>query len=273
MEFDEDSLYGDAVGHGGDTYTSHSVYFVFPKMDFGVVLLTNSEKGHSFCNAGFVNVFKTWMKYEKGIKLHPGKHEKKPIDPDPQLSTGEIVGDYATGEAEMLKIKCVSDNKLLMKQGNLRFVLKKQEDGTYSATLKLFIVYPYHIKGLAIGFEKIDGRVYFKQVNTANGSSEYVAIKDSATLLPDSWKKTAGKYKLLNACEGNLQGAPQEIIIHGNKIWLKVKFSKKEIETMSFTAIDDIHATNDGLDRRSGAIMKILPNGYIFFSGYVMEKE
>ena len=57
MDFAEDSLYGDAIGHGGDTYTSHSLYLVFPKTDLGIVILTNSEKGHSFVNGAFRGVF------------------------------------------------------------------------------------------------------------------------------------------------------------------------------------------------------------------------
>jgi len=272
MEFKEDSLYGDAVGHAGDTYTFHATYFAFPKMDFGVVLLTNSENGHSFCNSGFVNVFRVWMKYEKGIKLHPSKPEKKIVDAAAQLSTREIAGNYSVGN-EMLNFRRINDKKMLMKQGSYRFILKKQEDGNYSAALKILMVYPYPIKELAIGFDKIGGKIYTKQINTGNGSSEYIAVKDSAVILPDSWKKTAGKYKMVNSCEGNLQGVPQQITIHDNKIWLKIKFSKKEFETMSFSAIDDRYAANDGLDRQSGAIMKILPNGHIYFSGYEMEKE
>jgi len=272
MEFKEDSLYGDAVGHAGDTYTFHATYFAFPKMDFGVVLLTNSEQGHSFCNAGFVSVFRAWMKYKKGIRLHPAKPEKKHVDPAAQLSTREIAGDYVTGD-EMLNFRRINDNKMLMKQKGLQFILKKQEDGTYSATLKILMVYPYPIKGLGIGFDKIAGKIYAKQINTGNGSGEYIAIKDSTVILPDSWKKTVGKYKMVNACEGNLQGVPQQITIYGNKIWLKIKFSKKEFETMSFTALDNTYAANDGIDRTGGEIMKILPNGHIYFSGYEMERE
>ena len=273
MQFQEDSLYGDAVGHGGDTYTSHSVYFVFPKMDFGVVLLTNSEQGHSFCNAGFVSVFRAWMKYKKGIKLHPAKYEKKTDNTITQLSASEVVGNYATGEDVMIKIKRVNDRRLLMLQGPQRFVLKKQDDGGYSVTLKILRIYPYKIKGLEIGFEKIGNRIYGKQINTANGSYEYVCVGDSTATLSAAWKNTAGKYKLVNACEGNLQGVPQQIAIHGNKLWLKIKFSKKEFETMSFSALDDTHVAADGLDRRSGEVMKLLPNGHIYFSGYEMEKE
>ncbi len=273
MEFKEDSLYGDAVGHGGDTHTFHSAYFVFPKMDFGMVLLTNSENGHSFCNAGFANVFKAWMKYKKGVKLHPAGSKLKPIDLASQLTTREITGDYATGEDVMLKIRRINDHKLLMIQGSQRFVLKKQENGTYSATLKIALLYPFKIKGLGMGFDKINGKIYLKEINTGNGSSEYVAIKDSAPKLPDTWKKMAGKYKLLNSCEGNQQGMPQQIIIHGNKIWVKVKFSPKETAIFSFSALDDTYAAMDGLDRRSGEIIKILPNGHVYFSGYEMEKQ
>jgi CubicO group peptidase (beta-lactamase class C family) len=273
MEFNEDSLYGDAVGHGGDTYTSHSLYFVFPKADLGIVLLTNSEKGHSFVNGAFRGVFKSWMRYEKGIKLNPPKTLKKTIPSTEQLSTREIVGDYATGEDIMLKFRRINDHKMVMKQGGQHFILKRLPDGNFTATLKILMLYPYLIKGLEIGFDKIDGKIYSKQVDVASGNGDYIAKKDSSMPIPDSWKKMAGKYKMLNSCEGNMQGIPQQLSIHGNKIWLKVRFSKKEIETMSFNALDDTYAAADGLDRRGGEVMKILPNGHIYFSGYEMERE
>ncbi len=273
MQFREDSLYGDAMGHGGDTHTFHATYFVFPKMDWGIVILTNSEQGHSFCNGAFGSVFKVWMKYKKGIKLHPVKLVAKAIQPSEQLTTREIAGDYATGEDVMLKMRRINDYKMTMNQGGQFFVFKKQTDGAYAVVLKMFYVYPYPIKGLQVGFERITGKIYFKQINMGNGSTEYVAIKDSARKLPDTWKKMGGKYKVLNSCEGNQQGIPQKITIHGNKIWMKVIFSKKEIATFSFSALDDTHAAMDGIDRRGGEVLKILPNGHIWFSGYEMEKE
>ncbi len=273
MKFAEDSLYGYAIGHGGDTHTSHSVYFVFPKMDLGIVILTNSEQGHSFCNKAFTGIFKCWMKYDKGIKLHPAKDKTKAVIADNSLPVREVTGDYATGEDVLIHIKRINDNKLLMLQEGQRFILKKQPDGAYSVTLKLFLVYSYRIKGLGMGFDKIEGKVYFKQIDTKDGSSEYVLVKDSVVPLSDSWKNTPGKYKLLNSCEGNQQGRPQQIIIHRNKIWLKVKFSEKEIATFSFTQMDENHAAMDGIGRRGGDIMKILPNGHGWFSGYEMEKE
>jgi CubicO group peptidase (beta-lactamase class C family) len=274
MRYKEDSLIGEGVGHGGDTYVFHATCFMFPKSNMGIVILANSQQGSSFCNTALLRIFATWQKRVKGIKLHP----QEPVAADSVknkskwVGAAEIPGNYST-EDQTLIIKRVNDNKLMLVQDKQHIVLKKQKDDRYTVTLRLLGFIPIPLKDVFMGFEKIGGNTYMTQTNGKNGKANYVSVKQIATPVPDAWKKTAGKYKVLNPCMGNFYGTPEKIVIKDDKILMTLRMDKKETETCYFSAINDTFAALDGIDRPSGAVMKLLPNGHIYFSGYEMVKE
>jgi len=273
--YKEDSLFGQFVGHPGDTWVYHCSCFMFPKIGVGIVVLTNTKDGSSFCNSSFTKLFAQYQKSVKGIHLHPIPPVKanatSQVNNDIQIK--EIEGSYASGEDISLKMKRINDKKIVMMQDQQRIILKKQSDGNWSVTVKLLLVVPIHVKEAELGFEKVNGDIYLKQISTKNGNSRFIAVKDNPTTVSETWKNASGKYKVINACDGNIQGVPEELKIDGNKIHLKVRFDKKTVETYSFNALSDNMAAIDGIERRSGAIMKILPGGHIYFSGYEMVKQ
>jgi CubicO group peptidase (beta-lactamase class C family) len=272
MYMAEDSIIGDGIGHAGDTYNFHSTCFVFPKIKWGIVVLANSENGHSFCNTSLIKIFSTYQEIVKGMKLHPapsGTFTYTGIE----LSTKELAGKYPLGENDPIEIKRINDHKLMMIQDKQHIVLRKQKDATWSLTAKILLIIPIPLKGAYLEFEKIDSTIFLKEVSKRYGMSSYASMKETPDSLTDSWKKVAGKYLVLNSCEGNKQGVPEEIIVKGNKIFLKVRFDAKTTVNFSFREINGSLAAIDGLDRRSGMVMKLLPNGNVYFSGYEMVKK
>jgi len=275
MHNQEDSIYGTGVGHPGDTYVFHSGCQMFPKVKLGFVLLTNTDKGYMFCSSGFTSLFNIWMKYVKGIKLHPlpATAPDKNKTYGTGLTADDMVGNYATGEDIHIVVRKINENKLIVKQDNQHFILKRQENGSWSFTLRIMYLFKKKIPDFAFAFEKVDGNIYLESIQGKYKRVSYDLVKDNPIPLSQEWKKTVGKYTLLNSCEGNQQGLPEEIFIKGNKLYLKMRFDKKHVENYSFNAVNDTMAAIDGIDRYSGMIMKILPNGHVYFSGYEMVKK
>lgn len=273
----EDSITGEGFGHPGDTYVYHSTMFVFPKMNIGFIVFSNSEKGQSFCNTALKKLFREYVQKVKGIQLHDATNLSwSPKAMNNNISDyNELTGTYGIGSQEFIRIKNKSFKKLFLFQGRYKIKLKMENDNTrsYKATLLLLKIIPIKIKGVRFLFEKIDNRIYLKQLDDKLKTADYVAVKDIPAQISQNWKNVIGKYKVINACKGNLQGVPTELKIVGNKIILVLKFSNGEINNYSFDQISDTIAATDGINRGSGMIMKILPNRNLYFSGYEMTKE
>ena len=127
--------------------------------------------------------------------------------------------------------------------------------------------------GMKFAFEKVGGRVYMKQVNEGRKTAEYALVKDEIIAMPDNWKKLTGKLVALNSCEGNQGGVPFKLESSGQKLVLYLKFGDGTVVQRAFNPVNESMAVEDGIGRDSGMIMKILPDGNLYFSGYRMQKQ
>jgi hypothetical protein len=268
----EDSITGEGVGHPGDTYVFHSGCVSFNKAQFGFVILCNSENGHSFCNTSIIKLYNIYTQKVMGLKLHPiAKRDMASFDVN-EINTREIAGRYTEGFSQFT-IKRRGDKKMVMVGDGQHLILKMLDDSTWTVKARVLKVIKLKVPGVFFGFEKKDGNIYLKEIDKTHGIWQYMIIKDMPKPINQSWKSVAGKYKVLNSCEGNKQGLPEEIKIKDDKIYMTVRFSKKETNVYAFNTISDTLAAMDGIDRRSGMIMKILPNGHLYFSGYELLKQ
>ena len=268
----EDSIIGDGVGHPGDTYVFHASCVAFTKAGFGFVILCNSENGHSFCNTSVIKLYNIYVQKVMGIKLHPIPKKSMAGFDINEINTHEIAGRYTDGFTEF-KIKRGNDKKLVMKGDGQHLILKMHEDSTWSVKARVFKVLKVKAPGVFFGFEKKDGDIYIKEIDKTHGIWHYALIKDKPLPMSPNWKNMAGKYKAINSCDGNQQGIPELIKVKKNKIYMIVRFDKKVTNTYAFNTINDNLAVMDGMNRRSGMIMKILPNGHLYFSGYELVKQ
>ena len=277
MRFAEDSIIGEFFGHAGD-FNHHSTMFIVPKMNIGFIIISNSEKGHSFCNTALVKLSNEYIQEVKGIKLHratnlawSSKSVKNNI-----TDYHELIGRYNSGGDSFLELKGGNTKKLTLVQGKYKMRLKKYDDSTnsYSITLLLLKLIPIKLKGTRFAFEKIGDNIFLKELDEGSKTAEYISVRDKSIPISEEWKNAVGKYKVTNEYKGNLQGVPTELNIINNKIVLTVNFPTLDVsEGYSFDQISDTIAAVDGIDRGCGMIMKILPNGHLYFSGYELEKQ
>lgn len=277
MYYKEDSIIGEFIGHAGDL-NHHSTMFIVPKMNIGFIILSNSEKGHSFCNTALIKLSNEYIQEVKGIQLHratnltwSSKSVKNNI-----TDYHELIGRYNSGSEAFLEIKGGNTKKLTLVQGKYKMRLKKYKDNTnsYSISLLLFKLIPIKLKGSRFAFEKVGDNIFLKDLNEGSKTAEYISVRDKSIQISEEWKNAVGKYKVINEYKGNLQGVPTELKIINHKIILTVNFpTLGESEGYSFDQISDTIAAVDGIDRGCGMIMKILPNGHLYFSGYELEKQ
>ena len=276
MYNEEDSVYGFLTGHAGDTHIYHSSFFMIPKMGIGFVILSNSEKGHGFCNTMINKFFKEYLEKVRGMKLHPSKalaYSSKALNYN-ITDIKDLRGTYSTGSDESVTVKTHGKRRAVFIQKDApHLLLTKQADNSFSVKVRLFKIFPVKVKELSFTFKNVDGHIYIKQLNNQVKRVEYILEKDEAGNISKEWKNAVGKYKVINACEGNLHGLPTELKIQGNKLVLMLQFPEGEKDTRGFRPVSDSVAAVDGISRGCGMIMKILPNGHLYFSGYEMVKE
>jgi CubicO group peptidase (beta-lactamase class C family) len=278
MYYAEDSIIGEGVGHPGDTYIFHATMFTFPKLGLGIAVMCNSHRGSSFCSAAFKKIFSTYMQKERNMKLHPKKdmqYAAKALHNNNFASTKELAGIYGTGSAEFISLIPRGESKIIMKQKGMRFariILRKDSTGMYATSLRAFGVIHKKIPGQKFAFEKIDGRIYMKDVNDSRKLAEYAVAKDELRDIPKTWLAATGKIVALNSCEGNKGGIPFKLEASGKKLVLHLKFADGIIVQRVFNPISESMAVEDGIDRDSGMVMTIQPDGSLYFSGYKMRK-
>jgi len=88
-----------------------------------------------------------------------------------------------------------------------------------------------------------------------------------------SWKNRAGAYDVTNDCPNSITMKPVSLKCIGNKIVLYRKDSISDAEdSIGFNALDDHTAISDGIERGSGAVLKVLPNGNLYYSGFELRQ-
>jgi len=270
-----DDTIGSGLLHGGDLFNHHAVLAVYPKLDLGMVILSNSEQGHTFVNVLANKIVKYFVKAEKGITLAGAKPA--------QFSTAALAADhidhrllrgvYGGGGADYLRIKKVNQKKLRFLQGKHVLVMKRNAQNLYTCKFLLLRFIPVKIKDLMFAFRQEDGRIFMKTLSAGSKDAEYISMKDPEHAPIAQWRKMEGRYEPVNAFYNNYAMAPVSLKCRRNKIivYRKSSFSE-DTDSVGFNPLDDQVAISDGLARGAGATLKILPNGNLYYSGFELKR-
>lgn len=269
-----DSVIGKNIGHGGDTRVFHSIVAVFPKLQIGFVLLTNSEAGGNFTKSAVLQIAREYVRDVKGIPIQRGiKNSFSTIAREADdLDHSKIAGTYGSGGEDFVTIINKNDRKLIFRQDKNKLKLKKEADGIYAVTYYLLQIIPVKVKAASFAFVESGGRTYMKTLDNHSKSAVYISVKDESVEMPSTWKAKAGKYEVLNDCPGDMLLHPDELKIEGNKILLhRSDPLQEESDYVSFNPLNDHLAVSDGIDRGAGNTLQFLPNGNVYWSGYELK--
>jgi hypothetical protein len=186
-----------------------------------------------------------------------------------RLSHRELEGIYGGGGEEFVELKRASKNKIIFKQGKSTLVLKRKGNNLYGTKYRLLNFIPLPVKTLLFSFKKVGDRIYLKAIDNKSKEAQLLSVKDPECKLSPSWKSRCGSYEVINNCPGTITMKPVEIRVVKNKILLFRKDDLSELtDNIGFNPVSDSLAISDGTDRGSGAALRVLPNGNLYYSGF-----
>ncbi len=261
--------------HGGDTYAYHSDFAYIPALGIGAVVLTNTDSGTEIADA--TSLLSLYLKKEKGKKIN-SKYKPKRITNNEGVacSDDEIKGSYVIN-GSLIEVKNL--DKIKFKQGPAKVCFIKNDSNTYTVKAKLFGFIPIKIKDQAATFAKLNDRVYLKFVQPSIKQTDFMAAKELTKEIPDTWKKQFGNYKIKQGfytCNECVLGDPKNMSIKLNTknglLQLKSKGTGFGNDNFYASILNNQDAVTAGMGRATGDIIKILPNGNLYFQGFEFEK-
>lgn len=267
----KDSSLVNIIGHGGDTYAFHADMKYIPELGVGVIVLTNSSSGVQV-NAGEI-LLRAYFHAKDGSIL--GDIVPKP---NPEVKTDFESGTYVIMNS---LVNAENEDKITFKQGPAKVIAKKANEGFYRLKALLFGFIPIKIKDQVFYFERLNGTVFIKGLNLKNNSTEYLGCKIEKTKISDSWKKSFGNYKVINAipcseCEKmGIDFNHFTLEISEKDGLLKMSLGGKGVEMSDnlFASCESENcAITIGIGRGNGETFQILENGNIYYSGFEFKR-
>jgi CubicO group peptidase (beta-lactamase class C family) len=276
MHTNQDSIIGHGIGHAGDLRLHHSLLFVYPKLGLGIVILSNSEKGGKMRSRLSQKIMANYMACFKGVALKPAiaTSFSAAVRAADHIDHKEIAGTYGGGGEEFLQLKKLGRNKIKFKQGKNTLILKRNSGNLYTTKYRLLQIIPIPVKPLMFAFNKVDGRIYMKALDQKSKTAQLLSVKDNGVPLSKAWKNRAGAYETTNDCPNAITMKPVSLKCIGNKIVLYRNDPVSDLDdSIGFNALDDNTAISDGVERGSGAVLKLLPNGNLYYSGFELKPK
>ncbi len=274
MHTDQDSIIGPGIGHAGDLRLHHSLLFVYPRLGMGIIIMSNSEKGGKMRSRLSQKIMAAYMSTFKSVALRPAPVQQfsKAATSADHIDHKEIEGTYGGGGEDFFTLKKLGKRKIKFKQGKSVLILKRNKENLYTVKYRLLKTIPIPVKALMFAFQKADGKVYIKAIDKKGKTAELLSVKDTGVPLGKAWKSRAGSYELTNDCPTAITMKPVSIKCIGNKIVLYRKDAISDLaDSIGFNALDDNTAVSDGVERGSGEVLKVLPNGNLYYSGFELK--
>ena len=275
MHTNQDSIIGHGIGHAGDLRLHHSLLFIYPKLGVGIIILSNAEKGGKMRSRLSQKIMASYMSNFKGVVLKPAPTQafSTAACAADHIDHKEIEGTYGGGGEDFLQLKKIGRHKIRFKQGKNTLILKRNKQNLYTTKYKLLQIIPIPVKAAMFAFNKVDGRIYMKALDNRGKAAQLLSVKDAGIPVGKSWKNRAGAYDVTNDCPNSITMKPVSLKCIGNKIVLYRKDSISDAEdSIGFNALDDHTAISDGIERGSGAVLKVLPNGNLYYSGFELRQ-
>ena len=276
--FDFGEEVGKVLGHGGNTTCHHSIFNYIPKLDVGIVVMTNSQRGISLSQMAGMSVLAEYLKSE-GILLKDAsaKHNYVSVDRDEALYR-QYIGRYATGLG-LIDIQLNSKKELVTKVSNIPTKLCLCEDGYLQGNpIKILHKLPpfkRSIQGLRMKLIPYAG----KEVMALEMNGKYhktrgiVGCRYEQATISDSFKDACGKYRICNEHFNNIN-CKCCLKVDGDVLTLQIEALGLKINSC-LKVIDENLAITQGfgrLARESVELQKKESENYLLFSGIVFQK-
>ncbi len=273
---DKDTMHTKIVGHGGDTWAFHADFQFIPELNIGAVVLTNTDNGVNIASAK--NLIRQYLKESEGKKLVPSLDSLNRMKyADFSCTTDEVKGTYFYSG---IKIHVDETKKLKLKQGPNTIIFKEQNEPLYyTAKFRLLSIIPFKVKNQAFKFVKHNNEVFLKAINTKTKSEDYIAKKSNIVPIPTSWKNMLGKYEAVGntyPCKDcpylNFETLSATLKEKKGMLVASVKGKSKDTkQEITFEIVSDNVCVTPGIGRNTGATLRILENGNLFFEGFELK--
>jgi CubicO group peptidase (beta-lactamase class C family) len=273
---DKDTMHTKIVGHGGDTGAFHADLQFIPELNIGAVVLTNTDNGVRIASAK--SLIRQYLKELEGKKLVASLDSlNRKTYTDSPCTAEEIKGTYFYSG---IKIEVDKTEKLKLKQGANTIIFKEQNDSLYyTAKIRLLNIIPIKVKNQAFKFVKHNNEIYLKGLNTKSKSQEYIAKKSIILPVSTSWKNALGKYEAVGTtfqCKECpfMNFETLSFTLKEKKGMLVASVMGKSKDTkqdITFEIVSDNVCVTPGIGRNTGATLRILENGNLFFEGFELK--
>lgn len=195
---------GEIYYHTGTTLYFNAAMAFAPKADFGVVILTNSDKGGYVYRE--VNAILESLAKASGLEKEEGKDlqdlgNKKRIEINPEILQ-QYVGNYVTPGAYINVYK--KKQKLFMKLQGFKVELIPVAENTFLPKIILLKVIPIKLSDNRMHFENIGG--YDLLTNSEEGSEkEMMAMRLLPQVITSEWKSRTGEYQIKGLLDGEIK--------------------------------------------------------------------
>jgi len=229
---------GKTLGHGGSTKNFHTSLITLAEYDLGVVVMTNSAAGIMITDKIASDILKLAVEIKSGITAPPQLNKKVRVLKKHTIDLSEHNGLYNTAHGVM-EIKA-KNNKLNLKSGKKKFVMRPNTEGLFTIKIKLLGIPITMTKDLQ--FINIDGEniIYLD-------SAIIIGVRCEPDKITDVWKKRAGKYELLNKDDNEMY--IENVELSYNKDLLLLKFSFMGYYEFIVTPLNNTEAITPGLGR------------------------
>jgi len=274
-----DSTLVSLIGHGGSTQSFHASLKYIPELKVGAVVLTNSVNGDRMNSAS--KLLKIYLENAKNMEIDLD-YRTAILYKGTTPKDDEVLGKYPLGEYTESTVVDVKDvNKIKVKQGRSKLILKKKSNGNnYTTKAWVLGIIPIKMKGQEFKFEKLNNEIYLKVILTKTKKEYYLGKKKTAHLpISKNWKSMYGKYELTGEiydCKGCSEDdfSNLKLTVSEKNGFIKVGMKSKSYlsGTFYFDIISDTSAVLGGIGRGTGDVIKILENGNLYYSGFEFSK-
>lgn len=276
--FDFGEKVGKVLGHGGDTTCHHSTFNYIPKLDVGIVVMTNSQSGVSLSQMAGMSVLAEYLK-TKGITLKNAsiKHKYVSADGDETLYK-QYTGRYATGLG-LIDIQVNQKKELVTKVSNIPIKLCLCEDGYLQCNpIKILHKLPpfnRSIQGMRVKAMSYAGKevMLFEMNGKYHKTRGIVGCRYEQATISDSFKEACGKYRICNEHFKDIR-CKCFLKVDGDVLTLQIEALGLKINSC-LKVIDENLAITQGfgrLARECVELQKKESENYLLFSGIVFQK-
>jgi CubicO group peptidase (beta-lactamase class C family) len=264
---------GDIISHTGTTLHFNAAMAFSPNADFGVIILTNSDKGGTVYRE-VMNIIESLAK-AKGLEKAEEKDlsdlgNKKRIEINPE-ELKQYVGNYVTPGAYINVYQ--KRKKLFMRLQGLKVELIPVAENTFVPKIILLKMLPIRLNSNRMHFENV--ACYDLLTNSEEGSEkEMMAMKLAPQNITSAWKSRTGEYNIKELLEGEIKFFDNFKLTEKDEL-LVFSFEQtsngQKIE-MALEVINEDRAKVAGLGRYAGQSVSY-ENGVLKAFGIELEKK